>query len=143
MGLSESVHLVCDVMAHPKDLKFHWRFNSSDSSPASSPSSWSSVEFFSPQADFISNGTRSVLTFSPASIADYGTVLCFANNEVGRQRDACIFNIKPAGEFTCLGHNCLLALLQFVTAAKKEMLIGLIRKIGRLTVLLIGSKCPI
>jgi len=42
------------------------------------------------------------LTFRPASSRDYGTILCFANNEVGRQRDACVFNVVPAGELLSL-----------------------------------------
>ncbi len=50
------------------------------------------------QSNFASNGSRSVLTFSPTSPRDYGTVYCFANNEVGRQREACVFHVVPAGE---------------------------------------------
>lgn len=85
MALQESLELVCDVLARPKDLKFHWSFNNSAEDERSLSS-------------YVSNGTRSVLTFSPTKQRDYGTVLCFANNEIGRQREACVFNIVPAGK---------------------------------------------
>ncbi|TRY72468.1 hypothetical protein TCAL_04760 [Tigriopus californicus] len=80
----ENMNLVCDVNAFPKDLTFHWRFNNSGDE-----------EF--DLDNFMSNGTRSILTFSPMTKRDYGTILCFANNEVGRQRKACLFQIVPAG----------------------------------------------
>lgn len=81
----ENMNLVCDVNAFPKDLTFHWRFNNSGDE-----------EF--DLDNFMSNGTRSILTFSPMTKRDYGTILCFANNEVGRQRKACLFQIVPAGK---------------------------------------------
>ena len=28
----------------------------------------------------------------------YGTILCFANNNVGRQKDPCAFHLIPAGK---------------------------------------------
>ena len=41
---------------------------------------------------------RSVLIYSPSSQQDYGTILCFANNAVGRQREPCQFHVIPAGK---------------------------------------------
>ena len=42
--------------------------------------------------------SRSALTYSPSSQQDYGTILCFANNQVGRQREPCQFHVIPAGK---------------------------------------------
>ena len=42
---------------------------------------------------------RSVLHYSPSTQNDYGTVLCFANNEIGRQREPCQFHVIPAGMY--------------------------------------------
>lgn len=36
-------------------------------------------------------------TFS--RVQDYGTLLCWGNNDIGTQSDPCIFNINPAGNF--------------------------------------------
>lgn len=32
---------------------------------------------------------------------DYGTLLCWGNNDIGTQSDPCIFSINPAGNFHC------------------------------------------
>ena len=90
----EAVEIVCDIQAHPNDhIKFHWTFNNSDGTTDNN-ADYGNIEL----RHFVSNGTRSVLSFSPMSPRDFGTVLCFANNEVGRQPDACIFEIVPAGK---------------------------------------------
>lgn len=86
MSLLDGAELVCDVVANPADrLAFHWTLANETLTGLA-----------------VSNGTRSVLRFSPRSEADYGAVLCFANNEVGRQREACTFNVKPAGKHKSL-----------------------------------------
>ena len=85
----ETMNLVCDVHALPGNLVFHWRFNNSNGDLINGGD-------YDLQR-FVSNGTRSVLSFSPMTPRDYGTILCFANNEVGRQREACVFHIVPAG----------------------------------------------
>jgi hypothetical protein len=41
---------------------------------------------------------RSVLVYKPFSEADYGTLLCLANNSVGEQRAPCVISVIPAGE---------------------------------------------
>ena len=47
---------------------------------------------------FVANGTRSVLTYTPVNQRGYGTILCFANNEIGRQKEACVFHVVPASK---------------------------------------------
>ena len=93
VALQESLDLVCDVLARPKNnLKFHWSFFLNNSAASEDMNNLNLL------SNYVSNGTRSVLTFSPTKHRDYGTVLCFANNEIGRQRKACVFNIVPAGK---------------------------------------------
>ncbi len=41
---------------------------------------------------------RSKLTYTPLNNKDYGTLMCSATNEVGRQREPCIFHIILAGK---------------------------------------------
>lgn len=41
--------------------------------------------------------TSETLRFRPENEADFGTVGCWALNDVGWQKDPCIFNISPAG----------------------------------------------
>lgn len=108
VALSERVDVACDVRAHPTDLSFHWRFNGSkgkeggedvvDGVAHSPDNNDNDGDVFLDLTGFKANGTRSMLTFSPSSPRDYGTILCFANNEIGRQRKACVFRIVPAGK---------------------------------------------
>lgn len=37
---------------------------------------------------------KSLLRFTPRSIKDFGTLLCFAENRIGRQREPCRFEIE-------------------------------------------------
>ena len=45
------------------------------------------------------NGTTSLLTFTPTRTLEYGTLMCWSRNSVGEQRDPCIFHIIAAGNF--------------------------------------------
>ena len=89
VGKGEMVDVYCDVVANPGSLKFVWSFNNS--------------------ADFIRvpesrvnvvNGSRSMLTYTPLNNKDYGTLMCSARNQVGRQRMPCVFHIILAGELS-------------------------------------------
>ena len=44
------------------------------------------------------NGTRSILDYVPRTEMDYGSVLCWATNTVGRQSEPCVYHIIPAGK---------------------------------------------
>ena len=43
------------------------------------------------------NGSTSLLTFTPTRTLEYGTLMCWSRNSVGEQRDPCIFHIIAAG----------------------------------------------
>lgn len=47
---------------------------------------------------FIQNPIHN-LTYMDVHKKDYGTLLCWGNNDIGTQSDPCIFNINPAGNF--------------------------------------------
>lgn len=88
VGKGEMVDVFCDVVSNPSTFNFEWSFNNS-------------ADFIRvPQSRVvIVNGTRSKLTYTPLNNKDYGTLMCSAGNEVGRQREPCIFHIILAGKW--------------------------------------------
>ncbi|KAH0952303.1 hypothetical protein HN011_005635, partial [Eciton burchellii] len=93
----EDARVICRVEAYPPPGNFRWAFNNTEEM----------VEV--PQARY-KNSTKhsqSVLTYRPVTEMDYGTVLCWASNTAGRQKNACIFHIIPAGKPEA-PYNCTL-----------------------------------
>ncbi|XP_066953806.1 uncharacterized protein [Macrobrachium rosenbergii] len=84
-GKHEELNVTCNVEAHPEPNYFRWAFNSS-SEVVDIPSSSFKV---------IGKG-RSQASYTPKTHLDYGTLLCWANNEVGRQLTPCIFHVIHA-----------------------------------------------
>ncbi|CAG9837581.1 unnamed protein product [Diabrotica balteata] len=82
----ETVILRCSVDAHPPVVAFHWTFNNSGDQSDVSPDK------------FTSEVTSSRLNYTPATDLDYGTLLCYGENEIGRQKDPCVFQVVVAGE---------------------------------------------
>jgi len=81
--------VICRVEAYPPPESFRWTFNNTEE-----------MEDV-PQARY-KNSTRhtqSILTYRPVTEMDYGTVLCWASNTAGQQKNACIFHIIPAGMY--------------------------------------------
>jgi len=87
VGKGEVVDVYCDVTANPPSYDFAWSFNNS-------------ADFIRvpPDRAVLVNGTRSKLTYTPLNNKDYGTLMCSAANEVGGQREPCVFHIILAGE---------------------------------------------
>ncbi|GIY45543.1 uncharacterized protein CDAR_545081 [Caerostris darwini] len=79
----EDVNITCEVESDPKDVTFRWALNNS-------------VENVELQ-NFTSKGPRSVLTFTPRTMLEFGAVLCWGQNAVGVQKDPCVARIIPAG----------------------------------------------
>ena len=50
-----------------------------------------------PPSTVIIDGAISVATYVPKSEMDYGTLLCWGKNQLGRQRRPCVFHVIPAG----------------------------------------------
>ncbi|GBM14903.1 hypothetical protein AVEN_213253-1 [Araneus ventricosus] len=82
----EDVNITCEVEADPREVSFRWALNNSVEN----------VELY----NFTSKGTRSVLTFTPRTMLEFGAVLCWGQNVVGMQKEPCVARIIPAGEYT-------------------------------------------
>lgn len=91
----EDAHVICRVEAYPPPDSFRWAFNNTEEM----------VDV--PQARY-KNSTRhtqSIFTYRPVTEMDYGTVLCWASNTAGQQKNACIFHIIPAGMYTLIAYD--------------------------------------
>ncbi|XP_071532986.1 uncharacterized protein [Panulirus ornatus] len=84
-GKHEELNITCSVEAHPEPTSFRWAFNSS-SEVVDIPSS----KFW-----VVGNG-KSQASYTPRTHLDYGSLLCWANNDVGRQLKPCIYHIIHA-----------------------------------------------
>ncbi|XP_062123864.1 LOW QUALITY PROTEIN: hemicentin-1 [Drosophila sulfurigaster albostrigata] len=89
----EDAQIKCVVDANPQEVDFSWTFNNS-------------AESIDVATNHISRiGTTSIVTYTPITELDYGTLLCIATNKIGRQRIPCVFHIIAAGRPDQV-HNC-------------------------------------
>lgn len=87
-SLGEQLHVLCQVEADPNKVKFLWQFNNSAGENAKVSSSvYKTI-----------NKTISDLSYKPLSDLDYGTLICWADNAIGRQLEPCVFQLVPAGK---------------------------------------------
>ena len=84
VALNSQVEILCQVDSNPgSGLSFHWVFNTSQ-------------EMIDIQQDQMRmNGSVSTVDFIPRTEMDYGHLLCWAENEVGRQVRPCVFQLVP------------------------------------------------
>uniref|UniRef100_A0A182QB13 Ig-like domain-containing protein n=1 Tax=Anopheles farauti TaxID=69004 RepID=A0A182QB13_9DIPT len=81
---NENVEIPCHIFADPPARSFHWRFNNS-------------AEILQVDAHrFTSQGNISILNYVPVTDQDYGTLTCWAVNEVGPQSQPCTFQLVLA-----------------------------------------------
>ncbi|XP_054257886.1 nephrin-like [Macrosteles quadrilineatus] len=83
----EELVVSCEVDANPSAVEFHWLFNNS-------------VIHEKPVEGSVSSGgggDRSEARYTAFSETDFGTLLCWARNDVGSQIVPCVFHIVPAG----------------------------------------------
>lgn len=92
----ETVTLRCQVDANPAVVTFHWTFNNSGD------------QTDVPSNRFTNEVTSSRLNYTPVSDLDYGTLLCYGVNEVGRQKEPCVFQVVIAGRPSSL-QNCTIS----------------------------------
>lgn len=92
-GKDEKIDVTCWVESHPTPLTFRWAFNRS------------SVLDNISQSSFSSHGMSSTLTYSPTNEQDFGSLLCWAANDVGLMKDPCVMQIVPAGEYCTVPCN--------------------------------------
>lgn len=84
----ENAKVSCEVDSYPPPLTFKWSFNNT------------AETIDVPQTRYKSGSehSRSLLTYTPVSELDYGTVMCWAENTAGRQKEPCVFHIIAAGK---------------------------------------------
>ncbi|KAJ8957703.1 hypothetical protein NQ318_017598, partial [Aromia moschata] len=82
----ETVRVACELEANPTDVQFVWKFNNTSDL----------VDIA--QSEIQTEKTRSVASYKPVFEADYGTLLCWGRNEIGMQKEPCVFYINPAGK---------------------------------------------
>eukprot|EP00095_Tigriopus_kingsejongensis_P001267 maker-scaffold149_size310270-snap-gene-0.11 protein:Tk01267 transcript:maker-scaffold149_size310270-snap-gene-0.11-mRNA-1 annotation:"PREDICTED: uncharacterized protein LOC663132" len=82
----ETVRISCEVISNPVgSTSFEWRFNASGEM----------VDM--PHDRFKSTNTKSIVEYVPRTELDYGSLMCWAKNSIGKQRDPCVFHLVPAG----------------------------------------------
>ncbi|KAH9370697.1 hypothetical protein HPB48_013996 [Haemaphysalis longicornis] len=79
----EELFIPCEMDADPEDLTFHWVMKNN-----------SEVRDL---ATFTTNGSRSVARYKPAVATEFVSLMCWANNSVGAQRQPCTFFVEPHG----------------------------------------------
>ncbi|XP_023288397.1 nephrin [Orussus abietinus] len=84
----EDARVVCRVEAYPPPDSFRWAFNNTEEM----------VDVPQSRYENSTRHTQSILTYRPVTEMDYGTVLCWASNAAGQQRNACVFHVIPAGK---------------------------------------------
>lgn len=84
---AESLDIACHVEADPPATSFRWKFNNSGET----------LEVGAER--FTSNGTVSVLRYTPVADLDYGTLSCWAENSIAQQAVPCLFQVVAAGNF--------------------------------------------
>ncbi|XP_058446543.1 nephrin-like isoform X2 [Malaya genurostris] len=94
---NENVEILCEIYADPPARSFHWRFNNS-------------AEILKVDSHRYSNyGNFSVLHYTPVTEQDYGTITCWASNEIGTQNEPCLFQVTladlPAPVTNCTLYN--------------------------------------
>ncbi|XP_076637237.1 neural cell adhesion molecule 2 isoform X1 [Colletes latitarsis] len=89
----EKANISCQVDANPPEVQFRWTFNNS-------------AESIDVAGSHIARaGTSSIVSYTPMTELDYGTLLCWASNRIGHQQVPCVYHIIAAGRPDMV-HNC-------------------------------------
>ncbi|XP_046753589.1 synaptogenesis protein syg-2-like isoform X6 [Diprion similis] len=80
----ETVRIRCELEANPTNVSFTWRFNSSAEA----------VDIA--QAHVTSDRAQSVVSYTPMTESDYGSLVCLGVNDQGAQLEPCVYTIVPA-----------------------------------------------
>ncbi|KAK8391861.1 hypothetical protein O3P69_017465 [Scylla paramamosain] len=89
----ENARITCNVLANPPVVHFSWAFNNT------------AEAVNVPEDRYVVQGTESVVNYTPVTELDYGTLLCWATNDIGQQVHPCVFQIVAAGK-PDPPHNC-------------------------------------
>uniref|UniRef100_A0A1A9X2I9 Nephrin n=1 Tax=Glossina brevipalpis TaxID=37001 RepID=A0A1A9X2I9_9MUSC len=86
-GRHETVKIACEIEANPAEAAYVWKFNATLGETIDIPASLVVID-----------RGRSIAHYTPMTENDYGTLLCWASNEIGDQSEPCVYTITPAGE---------------------------------------------
>jgi len=87
VGRRETAKVVCEVEANPSDnVRYTWRFNNSRET----------VDL--DRDRYTEEGPRSTAAYTPLTPLDYGTAMCWASNEFGKQSVPCVYQVIAAGK---------------------------------------------
>ncbi|KAL1402104.1 hypothetical protein pipiens_006234, partial [Culex pipiens pipiens] len=93
---NEAAEILCQVDAYPPPESFKWSFNNT------------AETIDMPQSGYRVHAEQaSSLTYTPVKELDYGTIMCWADNAVGQQREPCVFHLIAAGKPE-MPYNCSL-----------------------------------
>ncbi|KAK9695054.1 Immunoglobulin domain [Popillia japonica] len=83
----ERARIPCELEANPvSGLAFTWKFNNSAEA----------IDI--PASHIFTDGANSHALYIPMTELDYGTLLCWGRNEIGVQKEPCVYYINPAGK---------------------------------------------
>ncbi|KAL3220524.1 hypothetical protein MRX96_029801 [Rhipicephalus microplus] len=89
---SPELRVACEVRANPSDeLHFEWLANTTKRTGRIN--------------SLVVNGTRALARAVASRELEYGLLLCWASNSVGKQREPCVFRIVPPAP-PATPHNC-------------------------------------
>ncbi|XP_047474605.1 uncharacterized protein LOC125028972 isoform X2 [Penaeus chinensis] len=84
-GKHEELNVTCNVEAHPEPFRYRWAFNSS-----------SEVVDIPVSRTWVVGKGLSQVSYTPHSHQEYGSLLCWARNDVGMQKQPCIYHVIHA-----------------------------------------------
>lgn len=84
----ERIDIACEIEADPPAKSYRWKFNNSGETMDVETSRFVNT----------SNGTVSILPYTPINELDYGSLSCWAVNSVGHQVNPCLFQLVAAGK---------------------------------------------
>ncbi|KAL0884209.1 hypothetical protein ABMA27_016211 [Loxostege sticticalis] len=84
-AFNEAAKVTCEVDAFPPPKNFQWTLNNSMGTTELDPSKFT-----------VDGAGRSILTYTPTTETDYGSLSCRATNLAGQQIEPCRYNLLPA-----------------------------------------------
>ncbi|CAG9760494.1 unnamed protein product [Ceutorhynchus assimilis] len=84
----ENIDVVCEIESDPPAKSYKWKFNNSGETLELEPERFSKT----------SNGSSSILKYTPVTELDYGSLSCWASNILGHQVNPCLFQVVAAGK---------------------------------------------
>lgn len=119
----EKANISCQVDANPPEVQFRWTFNNS-------------AESIDVAASHIARaGTSSIVSYTPMTELDYGTLLCWATNRIGHQQVPCVYHIIPAGEVSLRDNSIMEIRLCRLWTSISPYLFSLLSFISTLTII--------